>query len=481
MLDILFLNPPSPNGEVYIRDINRSGRMSRERTIWPQTSLAYLASVMKREGYTVDIIDCIGEEMGWDEVKNILKGKKPRYVVVVAITSIITNDLYATYLAKTVGSKTIAVGSHITSLPVETLRRYPSLDYGIMGEPEVTINELVKSIDDGKDLSAVKGIVFRKGEDIYVTEKRPFIKDLDELPIPLHELLPISKYRLPYIGSNYTFVLASRGCPYSCTFCRQVIMWERVPRTRSAESILEELKYLDKIGVSNLVFHSDTFTLHRDIVMELCNLIVREGLRLRWCCNSRVDTVDEELLRNMKMAGCWMIMYGIENASQEILKNVKKGGNTTMQQARKAVIWAKKAGIKVWGYFVIGLPGETKYTIDETINFARSLPLDIVNFAVGTPYIGTEFYEQAKKNKWLESEDWEDFDQNYSAIVSYPGLTAQDIKKAIMKAYLKWYVRPRGMLAFLKGFSDVESVRTLFKIGIQHLRITREKQYGKSV
>lgn len=478
MINILFVNPPSPDGEIYIRDINRSGRRSRERTIWPQTSLAYLAAVMKQANYKVDIVDCIAEKMSWDKLRERIERDRPRYIVVVVITSIITNDLYVTYLGKTLGSKTIAVGPHITSLPEETLRRYPSLDYGILGEAEATIKELINSIEQNKDLSNIKGIVFRKvNGEICVTEKRPFIENLDELPIPLHELLPINKYRLPYIGKNYTFVLASRGCPYLCTFCRQVIMWERVLRTRSAKSIFEELKYLDRIGINNFMFHSDTFTLFRETAMELCDLIIKEGLKLRWCCNSRVDTVDEELLMNMKKAGCWMIMYGIETASPEILKNVKKGGTATVDQARNAVIWTKKAGIKVWGYFIIGLPGETKATLNSTIAFAKSLPLDIVNFAVGAPYIGTEFYEQAKENKWLESEAWEDFDQNYSAIVSYPVFTSIDVKKGIMKAYLKWYFRPKGIWALLKGISDIESLITLFRVGLQHLKITKEKRY----
>lgn len=481
MTDILFINPPSPDGEVYIRDINRSGRRSREGTIWPQTSLAYLAAVMKQDGHTVGIIDCIAEQMHWEKLKDILEKERPRYVVANVITSVITNDLYVTYLAKTLGSKTIAVGPHVTSLPKETLERYPSLDYGILGEAEVTIKELIAAVERRKDLSEVKGIVYRKtGNEICITEKRPFIENLDALPIPLHELLPINKYRLPYIGKNYTFVLSSRGCPYLCTFCRQVIMWERVLRTRSAKGILEELKYLDKIGVNNFMFHSDTFTLYRNVVMELCDLIVKQGLQLRWCCNSRVDTVDRELLESMKKAGCWMIMYGIETASPEILKNVRKGGNATVEQARNAVLWTKEAGIKVWGYFIIGLPGETKETIEETISFAKSLPLDIVNFAVGAPYMGTEFYEQSKKNNWLKSEEWEDFDQNYSAIVSYDGLPAQDIKNAIMKAYLKWYCRPQGLLALLRGFSNLESLLTLFKIGIRHLRIKDERRYSKA-
>ena len=473
MTDVFFVNPPSPDGLVYIRDINRSGRRSREKTIWPQISLASLAAVVKLAGFSVDLVDCIAEKMSWDKFKEVLKEKKPKYVVINAITSIISNDLYVSYLAKAQGAKSIVIGPHITSLPKETMEKYPSVDLGILGEAESTIKELIDACEAGSDLSKVKGIVFRKEGKAIVTEKRPFIENLDSLPIALHELLPIKKYRLPYIGNEYTFVLASRGCPFFCTFCRQPIMWERKVRSRSADSIFKELQYLDSIGVKNIMFHSDTFTIDRKIVIDLCKKIVDSGLKFKWCCNSRVDTIDEEMLEWMNKAGCWMVMYGIETGSDKILNNVKKGGTATVEKARLAVSWAKKHKIKVWGYFIIGLPGETKATIEETIRFSKELPLDMVNFSVGAPYPGTEFYKQTIENNWLESQEWEDFDQNYSAIVSYPELSSKEIMQGIKKAYISWFARPKGILVFLKGCSSLENIKQLFSIGLMHLKISK--------
>lgn len=471
-LDVLIINPPSPDEHVYIRDFNRSGRRSRERTIWPQTSLAYLGAILKQEGYSLDVIDCIALNMSWPELKDIMERTSPRFVVTSPISSIISNDLYVTYLGKFLGAYTIAVGPHITSLPKETLTRFPSLDFGILGEAEVTIRELVLALDNGQSLNDIKGIVYRddRGE-IQITEKRPLLENLDELPIPLHELLPISKYNLPYIGKNYTFVLSSRGCPYNCTFCRQPIMWEKQVRTRSAESIFGELKHLGRLGIHNIMFHADTFTIDKEIVMELCQKIIDDKMPVRWICNSRVDRVDEEILKAMKRAGCWMINYGIETGSDEILRNVKKGGYATVAQARKAVLWTKDAGIKVWAYFIMGLPGESKKTVKETIQFAKSIPADIVNFAVGAPYPGTELYSQAKEKGWLQSESWEDFDQNYSAILSYPDFSSEDIMRAISRAYKAWYLRPYGLAAFLKGINTWDDFKTLVRIGYEHLRI----------
>ena len=178
MIDVLFVNPPSPDEHVYIRDINRSGRRSRERTIWPQTSLALLAAVLKKEGYNVDVVDCIGLEMDWNKLKAYMKKNQPQYVVTNAITSIISNDLYATYLGKFFGACTVAVGPHVTSMPAETLERFPSLDFVIVGEAEETILDLVRNCETNSDPSQVKGIAYRDGNGkMVITEKRGFIQE----------------------------------------------------------------------------------------------------------------------------------------------------------------------------------------------------------------------------------------------------------------------------------------------------------------
>ncbi|MCK5225177.1 MAG: radical SAM protein [Planctomycetes bacterium] len=471
--DILFVNPPSPDGHIYIRDINRSGRRSRERTIWPQTSMAYLAAVAKKAGYSVAILDCIAIKMNWQQYLNYIRQATPKWTVVQAISSVMTNDVYATYLSKRYGSKTIVVGPHITALPQQTLQVFPTIDYGIVGEAEETLEEFLKTIDSGGQPDEIKGIVYRKGEQILVNPERSFIENLDSLPIPLHELLPIDKYSLPYIGKKYTFVLHSRGCPNSCHFCRQTVMWKSEPRLRSPESICKELKYLNELGIINIMFHSDTFTQDRENVIGICKQIIRDNLKVRWICNGRVDRVDPEMLDWMKKAGCWMINYGIESGSQDILDKCNKGENITVELARQAVLMTKEAGIKVWGYFIIGLVGETKKTIEQTSKFARSLPLDIVNFAVGAPYPGTEFYRQVKENSWLESDNWEDFDQNYSAIVSYPALSSKEIMEGIRKCYLQWFMRPRGICVFLKGMTSLHNIVNMARLAISHLMIKK--------
>ena len=469
MKKILFVNPPTPEkGVMVIRDLDRSGRKTREKTIWPQTNLAYLAAVMKNEGFEVEIIDCIADKIYWDKFEEIIEKKKPDYILFNSISSTISNDMKAAIIAKKNGARSIAVGSHVTALPKKSMEKFADLDFVIMGEAEETLKELVIFIEGKRDFIGVLGIAWRKNGEVLVNEKRPLIKNLDDLPIPLHELLPIKKYNLPFVGSRFTFVTESRGCPYRCIFCRSPIAWNRVFRTRSSDSIFKELEYLHKIGVKNILFHSDTFTVNKNVVIELCKRIIDGGLKIRWMCNSRVDTIDKEMLFWMKKSGCKMIMYGIESGSQKILDMSKK--DITIDKIIETVKATKEAGIKIWGYFIIGLPGENWSTVEETIKLANKLPLALANFAVAAPYPGTEFNDLAANKGWLLSDNWEDYDQNYSAVVNYPDFSSKDIVNAMKMAYKKFYFRPKAVFSLISGIRHPRDIMIWLDVIFSHLK-----------
>jgi radical SAM superfamily enzyme YgiQ (UPF0313 family)/ubiquinone/menaquinone biosynthesis C-methylase UbiE len=453
---------------VIIRDINRSGRSSREEMIWPQTSLAYLAAVLKAK-YSVKIIDCIAEGWDWSKFKEYLARQKARYVVTNIITATLSNDIYTAVLAKGLGAKTIGIGPHVTSLPKETLQAFSDLDLVIRGEAELTVKELVDCCERKDDLTQIRGIAFRDDGKVIVTEERPFLENLDLLPLPAHELLPLGKYYRPFFG-NYTFIITSRGCPFNCSFCRQSVMWKGKFRQRSVDSVIAEIKYLKELGLSSLLFHADTFTVNKEWVIRLCKKIIADRLNIRWACNTHVATIDEETAGWMKESGCWMIAPGIESSSQAILDNVNKG--STIPQVRKAVDIIHNAGIEVWGYFVLGLPGETKETLKQTINFSKQLPLDMANFAIGAPYPGTKFFDQAKTRGWFSTGlKWEDFDQNSLATVSYEGLTARDIEKSLKAANLQWFLRPGPVLKILKeSFKTRKNFKIMLALVFRHLK-----------
>ncbi|MBE0428673.1 MAG: radical SAM protein [Thermoleophilia bacterium] len=465
-VDVLIVNPPSPDGTVYMREICRCGRQSREGMIWPQTSLAFIAGAVD-ERFSVDIVDCIGENIDWPRFEEILRQKRPRYLVTYLISSIIYNDLRAARLAGELGATTIAIGPHVTTMP-ESIADFPEVDYAIRGEVEETIVELLDHLEEGSEPAGVKGIAYCRGGSVTVTGDRPLLEDLGKLPRPRQDLLPLDHYRMPMIDGPFTMVTTSRGCPYPCIFCRKMALWGNRVRLRPVDDIFAELLWLNELGVDNVVFLADLFTVNRKQVIDLCKRIVEARLPLKWQCNSRVDHIDEELLAWMKRAGCWQIAFGLESGSQEVLDRARK--EIAIEQAKTAIDLVDRFGIKSWGYFIIGLPGETKETIRATIDLAKRLPLNLALFHVAVPYPGTEFSDLAREHGWLLSDRWEDLDMNYSAIVEYPQLPAKEIDRWAKRAFLEWYLRPAPALRLLGSVRDARTLKAVGRNIVRHLR-----------
>jgi radical SAM superfamily enzyme YgiQ (UPF0313 family) len=374
---------------------------------------------------------------------------------------------------------------------------YPSLDFVLVGEPDLTIRDLLDNLEgkidqrpehirrifehhdpsyhpaigeDGKlDMHEIKGLAWRKGDEVVINMPRPFIQDLDDLPIPLHELLPLQKYRMPMIKGPFTFMVTSRGCPAGCTYCIKHVSYQFSARLRSPKLILEEMWKLKELGINNIHMYADLFTVSRDQVMELCERMIAEKINIRWTSNSRVDYVDEEMLRMMGKAGNYLISWGIESGNEQILKHAHKGAYP--DKAERALRWAKAAGIKNWGYFIIGLPGETVETIRQTIDFAKRLPLDIALFHVAAPYPGTPFFFEVVENKWFRpGTRWEQVDMDKGTVLDYPNLRAEELLYWQKRAFREWAFRPGPMLTYLKMLmSDWSTVKSALNVGMQHL------------
>jgi anaerobic magnesium-protoporphyrin IX monomethyl ester cyclase len=289
------------------------------------------------------------------------------------------------------------------------------------------------------------------------------------LPIPSHELLPLDKYRMPLIKGPFTFILTSRGCPAGCTYCIKHVSYQFGTRLRSPELLMEEMWLLKKQGIHNIHMYADLFTISRDQVMELCRLMIEENINIGWTCNSRVDYVDEEMLEQMGRAGCRLISWGIESGNEQILKHARKGAYP--DKAEMALRWAKKAGIMNWGYFIIGLPGETETTIRETIDFSKKLPLDIALFHVAAPYPGTPFFFEVVKEGWFRpGTRWEQVDMDKGTVLDYPGLPAERLLYWQKRAFREWAFRPAPMLTYLKMlFSDWSTMKNALNVGMQHI------------
>jgi radical SAM superfamily enzyme YgiQ (UPF0313 family) len=464
--------------------------------VWPQVSLAQMAAILNPP-YKVKVIDANAERMSWETFKSELDKYQPKYYLTQLTAPTLENDLFGCFLAKARGAKTIAFGTHVTPIPRETMQPYPSLDFILLGEPDLTIRDLVdhlegriderselirtlfekhdpdyKTATDGSgkvDLSKIRGLVWRRKGEIVVNFPRPFIADLNDLPIPQHERLPLMDYRMPMINGPFTFIVTSRGCPAGCTYCIKHVSYQYSVRLRSPDLLIEEMWKLKELGIHNIHMYADLFTVHRDQVMELCEKMIAEDINIRWTCNSRVDYVDQEMLELMSEAGCWLISWGIESGNEQILQRARKGAYP--DKAHKALRWAKDAGIKNWGYFIIGLPGETEETIRETIDFSKSLPLDIALFHVAAPYPGTPFFFDVVENDWFrKGTRWEQVDMDKGTVLDYPDLPAEKLLYWQRRAFREWAFRPGPMLTYLKMlFTDVSTFKTALNVGVQHL------------
>ena len=515
-LDVLVLNPPSPDGDLFLRDIARVGRRTRDGIIWPQTALAQIAAVVQEAGYSVDVIDAIGLGMTWEAFERYMWKHKPRYMVIHATAPTLTNDMRTTFVGKAVGTVSMAIGTHVTPMSRETLETYPTLDVVVRGEPELTIVDVIRTMDRAVEaekaletvpvgnvemtapwrklpfpdasylttrgrflgvapqlvaraLRETLGIAFRDEHgEVQINPDRPFIENLDDLPIPLHDKLPWRKYKVPIVGGPYTFVLTSRGCPAGCRYCIKHVTYQSSVRHRSPEHVLKEMVMLKELGMHHIHFEADLFTVKKEFVYDLCNTIIKEGLQLRWSCNSRVDFVDEEELKLMKRAGCFMIAWGLESGSEAVLKRARKG--TTVQRIQDTIAASHRARIMNWGYFIIGLPGETVETIQQTIALSKRIPVDIALFHIATPYPGTPFYYEAVESGWINMDRWEDYDMYSHTVLNYPHLSSQDLEYWAKRAAREWSLRPGPMLTFLKGAANPDTLGQLWQIGVNHLK-----------
>lgn len=495
-VDIVLVNPPTPDGGLWIRTQHRVGRRTRENMVWPQVSLAQMAALLQPI-YTLKIIDANAERMGWPEFTKILDECKPLYYLTQVTAPTLENDMYGCFLAKARGAITIAFGTHVTPIPKETMRLYPSLDYVFVGEPDLTLRDFLDHLEGNIDnrsaeieelfarhdptykpainedgdveMSLIKGLVWRNGNEIRMNFPRPFISDLNDMPIPMHELLPLKEYRMPLIKGPFTFIVTSRGCPAGCTYCIKHVSYQYSARLRSPELLVEEMWQLKRLGIHNIHMYADLFTVNRDQVVELCKLMIQEEINIKWTCNSRVDYVDEEMLKLMGRAGCWLISWGIESGNEQILRHARKGAYP--DKAERALRWAKNAGIKNWGYFIIGLPGETEETIRETIDFAKKLPLDIALFHVAAPYPGTPFFFEVVENGWFRpGTRWEQVDMDKGTVLDYPELPAERLLYWQKRAFREWAFRPGPILTYLKMLlSDRSTLKSALEVGIQHL------------
>ncbi len=407
-----------------------------------ELGLLYIASFLEKQGIGVSFLDMTLYKDAEQRLVDALQHRHFDFIGMTAYTNSITSANRIAGLARRYGNATIVVGgAHASALPVETLERFTQFDHVIYGEGERPFTDLV----NGKDVSDIKGLVWRNNGTVIQNPPAEPINDLDSLPFPARHLAEVGRY-IP-IPSNYyrlpsTGILSSRGCPYQCTYCgRTGSRFKNRVTFRSIAGVVEEIKAcMRNFGIHDFRFYDDVFTAPKERIMDFCERVLREDLKITWNCYARVDTVDKEMLRAMRRSGCRNVKYGIDFGTQKWLTLSKK--HTTLAQAEEAISETKKIGIAAKASFIIGMPGETVDEIKETINFAIKLNPTYTTFNILTPLPGSEIFDEAKRNQTLIPCDYDEFFDKKRTILQNQ-LALPVLERLIRDAYTRVYFNPR--------------------------------------
>lgn len=457
---ILLIYPPSP---VMNRE-DRCQQPTKELLVippLPPSDLMYLAAVSEQCGLEAKIADySLGGNFEDD-----LKEFKPDYLLVNVATPTFKNDIGAFTIAKEICPNvvTIAKGAAFLTVAFEVMYFAKDLDYIIYGEAEETLKELLED----KKPENILGIYYRDDLRVKFTGARPFIENLDSLPFPARHLVDNNLYRRPDTNEVQAVIKVSRGCPFHCFFCLATPTAGAKVRKRSPQNIVDEIKECVNVyGIKNFLFWSDIFNIDKDWVMELCRLIIDNGLKITWSANTRADTADEEMAEMMYKAGCRLVSIGVESGFQEMLDHI--GKKITLDDVRLTVKIFKKFGIKIYNYFVIGLPWETEETVEDTIDFAIELDSDFISFYTATPLPGTKFYEYAKEHNLIDA------DTSFKSAYFYPSVNTHHLTKAQVfklhkRALKKFYLRPTYIIKMLLKIRSFTEFKNYFHAGMNLL------------
>ena len=464
-MKVLITNPPWPGEGYGARSAVRWPHRRKDKYLEYPIYLSYTVSIVKQAGFDVEFLDGIINELSIKTFADAVYEKRPDLVVLECSTPSFDYDLETTRAIKErlPNTFTLLIGSHPTVFHKEILENYPYIDGICRGEFDCVPADLATHLDSGKDLSSVKGLTWRKDSKVMVNEDRPYFQDLDALPYPAWDIIKIENYKSAQYGGDIgTFIVSSRGCPYGCTYCLwpNTLIGKKV-RMRSPENVVDEMQHLvEHYGVEDIYFDDDTINMDIDRLIRICKLIQERKIKVKWIVQARVDFVTEELLKEMKKAGCNIIYFGVESGSTEMLKKLKKG--IRKEQAIRAFDLARKYGIKTQAFFLLGAAGETIESMKETIDFAIQLNPDNAQFAGVVPHPGTILYEECKQKGYLKAKKWEDF-AACNLIIETEDFTVQDIEKMRQYAYKKFYFRLSFVFKTLLRMQNAEEIKRVLR------------------
>ncbi|MCZ2807751.1 MAG: radical SAM protein [Candidatus Bathyarchaeota archaeon] len=417
----------------------------------PLIGLAAMAAVLEKNGDQVAVVDCPRLDMTHEDLKREIARLEPDMVGITCVTTTFSSALQAARVIKEAYSRALIAlgGPHATFMDSQILSENPEVDIVVRGEGEQTVLELASHVSDSclKELHEVAGITFRKNGQIVQTQNRPFIQNLDQLPFPAFKYFPLRKYRL--FGKLNLPIITSRGCSFQCAFCLVPQIAGNKFRARNPKNVVDELEWLrDAYGAAVFTFQDETFTYDKKRALEICEEIKKRNIGVPWDCQTRVDQISKKLLVKMKNANCQLVSYGVESGNQKILDAMKKG--TTVEQNERAIRWTKEAGLSVAMSAIIGYPGETIDTLEQTLDFIRRTEPDDVYLCLATPYPGTQLRSLLEDLGWKMSTEWSHYEIR-TPVFENPLLPSGRIKETREAFYNHFYSIPYVLRQSLKG------------------------------
>ncbi len=435
-------------------------------TLRPPINLMYAAAMFEQAGCECRILDFPAEHLHWHALEKEVKKFKPDVLFISATLPALEDDVHAATIAKKFdpGIITSAKGAHFTTRSREAIAQFPALDIVFRGEYE----HACLLLGQGAPLEEIKGITFRNVHgDIVHNDDAPLIENLDEIPFPARHLVNNERYFRPDTMEPQTTIVTNRGCPYKCIFCQSGLVAGFKNRMRSVENIMAELREcVEKYSIRNFLFRSDLFTADKDWILTLCKRLVEENLSISWSCNSRVNTIDEEMLEWMRRAGCWLIAFGVEKGSDEMLKKI--GKRASLDDARRALSLTHRAGIKSSIYLLFGLPWDTPATLQRDIDFAKEIEPSFLEIFYVYPFPGTPLHKIAVRKGLLDEDEYPR--EAYSA-PAMPTLTMSkhDLTRRRRRAIRQYYLRPSFVIKTLRQADSAKVLINYIRYGFKQL------------
>ncbi|MDH5756486.1 MAG: B12-binding domain-containing radical SAM protein [Nitrospinota bacterium] len=440
----------------------------------PSLGLLSLAAQTRAHGYEPSIIESDIFNLTVDDVAKQIIRQNPAYVGLTLFTVGVGSgaEIARKVKAALPGAIIITGGPQMSSMGRETMEQFPEFDIAVVGEGEATLVALLDKLRETGDVSTVPGIIYREGQILRATAPSGAYVALDELPMPAWDLLP--QFPHAYRLAIYDFpqqpiatIAASRGCPFLCKFCDTSTFGAKV-RYLSAENVFAQMKHLKETwGVRHIQFVDDLWVANNARTEKLCHMLLESGMKMTWSCTARVDKVSPGILALMKKAGCWEISFGLETGSPDLLLKMNKVIN--IEKSEQALQWANDAGIRTKGLFMLGYPGETLRTIEETLDFVTRVPLHFMNLSKFTPYPGTQIYRDIYGTN-IRKEHW-DMMNGMNFIVESDDLTIGEMDRQYKRLLTAFHRRPRIFYYYTRlTFENPEHFARLLRFGLGFLK-----------